>query len=188
MEQMDELRRPEAKTLLMYRVVCVVSGLAIASLVGYAIAEWAAEGGGSLNSAGLALAETSFPQRGFADLAAYLSVASVLFFYTGLMLRRNKVARWSHLRLASLQLLGIGVAFASGVATMYFFMLWSSYSSAQILSSSLSLSAGELFATPSTPWGVILCANLCPAILVISGYGVFFLRKVHQVRGLPDYL
>jgi len=171
----------------MYGVVCLASGVVIVLVIGYAVAEWAAHGGGSLAYAGAAMVDTSFPLANFAQPVAYLSVACVLFFYTGLMLRQSRVARWSHLRLASLQLTAIAVAFVSGYEVIYNFMLWGSYSSLQVLSSNLPAGVSILGSQP-TPWSVVFSANLFPAILVVSAYSVFFLRKVHQVRGLPDYL
>jgi hypothetical protein len=123
----------------------------------------------------------------------YLSIACVTFFYTGLRLWVSKVAQWSHLTLASLQLIAIVVAFGSAYAVMYNFMLWGSYFSVQLLSSVVPnpniLSSPDILSSPgSTPWNLVFATKVFLSLFVISGYTVYFLRKVHQVRGMPDSL
>ena len=136
MEQMDELRRPDAKTRLMYRVVCGVSGLIMLATIAYGIATSAVYASGSIPVIGQNMVNVSFPLPYFTQPVTYLSIASVTFFYTGLRLWQNKVAQWSHLTLASVQLVAIVVAFSSAYAVLYNFMLWGSYFTAQVVSNS----------------------------------------------------
>jgi hypothetical protein len=70
---------------------------------------------------------------------------------------------------------------------MYNFMLWGSYFTVTVLSN---LAANPLtLSTPGpTPWNLVFATKVFMSLFVISGYTVYFLRKVHQVRGLPDAL
>src|SRR5690348_5148322 len=118
MEQMDELRRPEAGTRLMYRLVCWVSGITIISTIAYGLVSSALYSAGGVLDVGLTLVSVDFPIPYFAKPVTYLSIACVTFFYTALRLEQNSVARWSRVRLATLQLFGIVIAFASAYEVM----------------------------------------------------------------------
>lgn len=181
MERMDELRRPEANTRLLYSVVCAVSGSVIVATLAYAVATATVAGGG-LSQAGKAMVEAGFPLPSFAQPVAYLGVASVAFFYSGLRLWQSRVARLSQAKLASIQLLGIVVAFASAYEVVYNFMLWGSYASVQALYGELAPGSTLLAGPAPIPWGPVLATWVFAALLVISGYTAYFLRKIHQVR------
>ncbi|HVC27630.1 MAG TPA: hypothetical protein VND40_05665 [Nitrososphaerales archaeon] len=187
MEQMDELRRPDAKTQLMYKVVFGASGFIIFATLAYGIGTSALYASGSIPVIGQNMVNVSWPLPYFTQPVTYLSIAAVTFFYTGLRLWQNKLAQWSHLALASLQLVAIVVAFGAAYALMYNFMLWGSYFSIQLLSSVVP-NPNVLASPGSTPWNLVFATKVYMSMLVISGYMVYFLRKVHQVRGLPDTL
>ncbi len=188
MEQMDELRRPDARTRLMYKVVCGASGVTILLSVAYGVATSALYASGSIPVIGQNMVNVSFPLPYFAQPVDYLSMASVIFFYTAIRLWQNRVAQWSHLELASLQLLAIVVAFASAYEVMYNFMLWGSYFSVQVLYNNLAANPLLVQSPGPTPWNLVFATKVFMSLFVISGYTVYFLRKVHQVRGLPDAL
>jgi hypothetical protein len=185
MEQMDELRRPDAKTRLMYKIVCGISGLVILSALSYGIGTSALYASGSIPVIGQNMVNVEWPVSWFAQPVDYLSVACVTFFYTGLRLWQNRVAQWSHLELASLQLLAIVVAFASAYQVLYNFIIWGSYFSVQVLYNTQANPI--LLSSPGPPpWNLVFATKVFASLFVISGYSVYFLRKVHQVRGLPD--
>ncbi len=188
MEQMDELRRPDARTRLMYKIVCGVSGVVILATITYGVATSALYASGSIPVIGQNMINVSWPLPYLAQPVDYLSVASVIFFYTAIRLWQNKVAQWSHLELASLQLVAIVVAFASAYEIMYNFMLWGSYFSVQVLTDSVTANPNFIVSPGSTPWNLVFATKVFSSLFVISGYTVYFLRKVHQVRGLPDTL
>src|ERR1700680_1824668 len=105
MEQMDELRRPEANTRLMYRIVCWASGITILATFAYGFATSALFASGGVLDIGQTLVHPDFPLPYVAKPVSYLAIACVTFFYTGLRLWQNKVAQWSQFKLALLQLL-----------------------------------------------------------------------------------
>jgi hypothetical protein len=184
MEQMDELRRPDAKTRLMYKIVCGASGITILVTLAYGVATSALYASGSIPVIGQNMVNVSWPLPYLAQPVDYLSVASVIFFYTAIRLWQNKVAQWSHLELASIQLVAIVVAFASAYEIMYNFMLWGSYFTVQVLSHGID---PNILSSPGpTPWNLVFATKVFMSLFVVSGYTVYFLRKVHQVRGLPD--
>ena len=186
MEQMDELRRPDASTRLMYRIVFAVSGVVILGTWAWGVGTAALFSSGSIPVIGQNMVNVSWPLPYFAQPVDYLCVASVTFFYTGIQLWQNKVAQWSHFLLASLQLLAIVVAFATAYEIMYNFMLWGSYFSIQVLVNNLAINP-QLLSTPGpTPWNLGFATKMFSALFVVSAYSVYFLRKVHQVTGLPD--
>lgn len=184
---MDELRRPEANTRLLYGVVCAVSGSVVVATVLYAVATAMVVGGG-LSEAGRAMVEAALPIPGFAQPVAYLGVASVAFFYSGLRLGQSKVARLSQAKLASIQLLAILAAFASAYEVVYNFMIWGSYASVQALYGELAPGSTILAGPASVPWQPVLGTWVFAALLVMGGYTAYFLRKIHQVRGGADVL
>lgn len=186
MEQMDELRRPDARTRLMYKIVCGTSGVIMLLTLTYGVATSAIYASGSIPVIGQNMVNVAWPLPYLAQPVDYLSVASVIFFYTAIRLWQNKVAQWSHLELASLQLVAIVAAFASAYEVMYNFMLWGSYFSVQVLSNDID---PNILSSPGpTPWNLVFATKVFASLFVISGYTVYFLRKVHQVRGLPDAL
>jgi hypothetical protein len=186
MEQMDELRRPEDRTRLMYRIVCWGSLAVILATWAYGVATSALYASGSIPVIGQNMVNVEFPLPYFAQPITYLSVASVTFFYSGLRLWQNKVAQWSQVRLASLQLLAIVVAFASAYEVLYNFMLWGSYFSVQVLYNNVAANPNFLSSPGPTPWNLVFATKMFSSLCLISGYSVYFLRKVHQVRGLSD--
>ncbi|HEV2390602.1 MAG TPA: hypothetical protein VGS04_07760 [Nitrososphaerales archaeon] len=169
----------------MYKVVCGSSGIVILLTLAYGVGTSALYASGSIPVIGQNMVNVSFPLPYFAQPVDYLSVASVIFFYTAIRIWQNKVAQWSHLELASLQLVAIVVAFASAYEVLYNFMLWGAYFSVQVL---YNVSANPvLLSSPGpTPWNLVFATKVFMSLFVMSGYTVYFLRKVHQVRGLPD--
>jgi len=183
---MDELRRPDENTRLMYKVVCWVSGFVIIGTWAYGVGTSALYASGSIPVIGQNMVNVSWPLPYFAQPVDYLSVASVTFFYSGIRLWQNKVAQWSHLALATLQLLAIVVAFTTAYEVFYNFMLWGSYFSVQVLYNNLAANALLISSPGPTPWNLGFATKMFAALFVISAYSVYFLRKVHQISGLPD--
>ncbi len=180
MERMDELRRPEENTRLLYRVVCGASGVVVAAVLAYAVATAALAGGG-LSVAGRALVDSGSPLPGFPPPAAYLGVASVTFFYSGLRLWEGRVARLSQTKLASIQLVAIVAALGSAYGLLYSFVLWGSYSSVQVLYDHLPPGSTLLASPAPAPWGVVLGTWGFAAVFAIGAYSAYYLRRIHQV-------
>jgi hypothetical protein len=79
------------------------------------------------------------------------------------------------------------LAFASAYEVMYNFMLWGSYFSIQLIYNNAA--DPNILASPGpTPWNLVFATKMFSSLFVISAYSVYFLRKVHQVRGLSDAL
>ena len=188
MEQVDELRRPEARTRLMYKIVCAASGIIIIATWAYGVGTSALYASGSIPVIGQNMVNVAFPLPYLAQPVDYLSVASVTFFYSGIRLWENKVAQWSQVKLASLQLLAIVLAFASAYEVMYNFMLWGSYFSVQVLYNSVAANPNFLTSPGPAPWNLVFATKIFSSLFMISGYSAYFLRKVHQVRGISDSL
>lgn len=185
MEQMDELRRPEDKTRLMYKVVCWFSGIIIFVTVSYGVSSSVVYASGSIPVIGQSLVNVSFPLPYFARPVTYLTLACITFFYSGLRLWQYKVAQWSQVKLASLQLVAIVVAFSSAYQVAYSFMLWGSYFSLELLYNNLA-NPVSLSSPGPAPWNLVFATQIFAALFVVSSYSVYFLRKVHQVRGISD--
>lgn len=188
MEQVDELRRPEALTRLMYRLVCWGSFVTIVSVLAYGLVSSALYAEGGVLDVGATLVNVEFPFPFFAKPVTYLSVASVTFFYSGLRLYQNKVAAWSQLTLSTLQLFCLVVAFASAYEVLYNFMLWGAFLSNQLLTTSITaLSLVNSVDSPGpVPWNLVFATKLFFSLFVISGYAVYFLRRIHHTAEYRD--
>ncbi len=171
----------------MYRIVCWVSGITILSSLAYGFATSALFASGGVLDVGQTLVNVDFPFPFFAKPVTYLSIACVTFFYTGLRLWQNKVAQWSQIKLASLQLIAIVMAFASAYEILYNFMLWGSFFSIQLFYNNAA-NPNFLSSPGPTPWNLVFATKMFLALFAISAYSVYFLRRVHEVRGLSDVL
>ncbi len=67
-------------------------------------------------------------------------------------------------------------------------MLWGSYFSVQVLYNNLAANPMALSSPDPAPWNLVFATQVFSALFAISGYSVYFLRKVHQVRGMGDGL
>lgn len=185
MKEMGELLRSERQTKLMYNTIAWISGLTIIAVILYGLAGIFYSGGGVVEI-GAALVNVQFPLPFFAKPVTYLSVACVTFFYSSLMLWGNKIAKWSRLRLSVLQLFAIVVAFASAYEVLYNFMLWGAIYSVQVLTEHIR--NPDFITSPSlVPWNLVFATKMFASLFVISGYSVYFLRRLHHPKeALPE--
>jgi len=117
----------------------------------------------------------------FAQPVTYFSVACVALFYSGLRLSEGRIARWPRGILSILQLVGFIVAFSSAYEIMYNFMLWgASYSvaCASAIASHSACNPDVIFSTYPVPWNLVFATRAYSALFVISGYSVYFLRRI----------
>jgi hypothetical protein len=188
MEQMGELRKSEERTRLMYRVVVWISGLTIIAVLVYGLASALVGPQTGVEVVGSSLVSINIPFAWFAKPISYLSVASVVFVYSGFRLWQNKIARWSHFRLSFIQLFAVVVAFASVYEILYNFMLWGAFLSTQLLTSSISPSVLiNVVSSPApVPWNLVFATKIFLSLFAISGYTVYFLRRIRQANGFRD--
>jgi hypothetical protein len=120
-----------------------------------------------------------WPLPFFAKPVSYFSMACVALFYSGLRLWEERVARWPHRLLSFLQLLGFVVAFASAYEVMYNFMIWGAFFSISVLQG---VSNPNLIATGvPIPWDLDFATKAFSALFVISGYSVYYIRRLTKV-------
>jgi hypothetical protein len=168
---------PTATTV--FRFVAWASLLVITAVFVYGIVE-------ALLNPGLAIGSVlvdvywPFPPY-FAQPVTYFSVACVALFYSGLRLSEGRIARWPRSALSVLQLLGFIVAFSSAYEIMYNFMLWgASYSvaCASAIASHTACNPDVIFSTYPVPWNLVFATRAYSALFVISGYSVYFMRRI----------
>jgi len=117
----------------------------------------------------------------FAQPVPYFSVACVALFYSGLRLSAKMISRWPASLLSVLQLFGFIVAFSSAYEVLYNFMLWgASYSvaCATAIASHAACNPGNIISLYPVPWNLVFATRTFSALFVISGYSVYFLRKL----------
>jgi hypothetical protein len=117
----------------------------------------------------------------FAQPVTYFSVACVALFYSGLRLSAKRMEKWPPSVLSVLQLIGFVVAFSSAYEVMYNFMLWgASYSvaCASAIASHAACNPDSIFSTYPVPWNLVFATRAFSALFVISGYSVYFLRRL----------
>jgi hypothetical protein len=185
MEEMGELRKSEQRTRLMYRIVCWVSGITILAVFVYGVVSAAVMSKDGAVDVGASLVGVEFPFSFFAKPVSYLSIACVTFFYSGVRLWQNRIAMWSQFRLSILQLSALVIAFASAYEIMYNFMLWGAIYSIEVLRENII--SPDIVTSPSpVPWNLVFATKMFLALFVISGYAVYFLRRVHRFNGFGE--
>lgn len=115
----------------------------------------------------------------FAQPVTYFSVACVALFYSGLRLWEVRIAKWPTGLISFLQLLGFIVAFSSAYEVLYNFNFWgATYTVAAV---TLHTSIPDLLSSSyPIPWSFVFATRVFAALFVISGYSVYFLRRVNR--------
>jgi hypothetical protein len=180
MKEMGELLRSERQTRVMYNLVAWISGLTIITVIVYGLASTFYSTGGIVEI-GATLVNVEFPFPFFAKPVSYLSVACVTFFYSSLVLWKNKIAKWSRLNLSVLQLFAIVIAFASAYEVVFNFMLWEAMYTVQLMQHYIN--NPDIVTSPSAvPWNLVFATKMFASLFVISGYSVYFLRRIHHTK------
>jgi len=187
MEQMGELRKEEQRTRTMYKVVAWVSGITIVAVLVYGLVTAIL---GGLQAVGTSLVDVEFPVSFMAKPVTYLSIASVTFFYSSMQLYQNSIARWPLFRLSLIQLFAIVVALSSAYEVLYNFMLWGAFLSNELLTTSIqALYAINNATSPGpVPWNLVFATKIFFSLFIISGYGVYFLWRIHRLNGYSSVL
>jgi hypothetical protein len=115
-----------------------------------------------------------------AQPVTYFSVAWISLFYSGMRLWEERMAKWPRWILSFLQLIGFIVAFSAGYEVMYNFMVWGS-------TYAIACGGVQGACDPNTlstlypytfSWNLAFATNAYAALFVVSGYSVYYLRKV----------
>lgn len=115
----------------------------------------------------------------FAQPVTYFSVACVALFYSGLRLWEARISKWPRGLISFLQLLGFIVAFSSGYEVLYNFNFWGASYAVQQLTLHV-LNPDLLTSSYPIPWSFVFATRVFSALFVISGYSVYFLRRVNR--------
>jgi hypothetical protein len=109
----------------------------------------------------------------------YFSVACVALFYSGLGLWEVRIAKWPRGLISFLQLMGFIVAFSSAYEVLYNFNFWGASYVVQQLTLHV-LNPDLLSSSYPVPWSFVFATRVFAALFVISGYSVYFLRRVNR--------
>ena len=166
----------DPKTRHMFRLAAYASLAVIVAVVAYGIIESMLTTGTEL-AIGIVLVNIEWPFPFFAKPVSYFSVACVVLFYSGLRLWEERISKWPTTTLYFLQLVGFAVAFASAYEVMYNFMIWGAFLSVDVLRGVIN---PDIVVSPSTPipWNLDFATKAFSALFVISGYSVYFIRRV----------
>jgi hypothetical protein len=82
------------------------------------------------------------------------------------------------------------VAFASAYEILYNFMLWGAFLSTDLLTSNISPQylINAVSSPAPVPWNLVFATKIFLSLFAISGYTVYFLRRIHQANGFRDEL
>lgn len=117
----------------------------------------------------------------FAQPVTYFSVACVALFYSGLRLWEVRIAKWPGALISFLQLVGFIVAFSSAYEVLYNFNFWSATYTVAALR--LHTSTPDLLnSSYPVPWNFVFATRMFAALFVISGYSVYFLRRLNRAH------
>lgn len=115
----------------------------------------------------------------FAQPVTYFSVACVALFYSGLRLWEARVAKWPTGLISFLQLVGFVVAFSSAYEVLYNFNFWGATYTVDAIKLGKSI-PDLLNSSYPIPWSFVFATRVFSALFVISGYSVYFLRRVNR--------
>jgi hypothetical protein len=137
---------------------------------------------GSKQAVGEVLVDVYWPITPiFAQPVTYFSVASVALFYSGLRLGESRIEKWPAWLLSFLQLFGFIVAFSSAYEVLYNFMLWGATYSILCVGK-VSCNPDTFSSTYPVPWNLVFATRAFSALFVISGYSVYFIRRISGSR------
>ena len=115
----------------------------------------------------------------FAQPVTYFSVACVALFYSGLRLWEARIAKWPTGLISFLQLVGFVVAFSSAYEVLYNFNFWGATYTVDAINLGKSI-PDLLHSSYPIPWSFVFATRVFAALFVISGYSVYFLRRVNR--------
>ncbi len=162
-------------TKRIFTVVAWISLLTIVAVSLYGLFEWVT---GHVGIVGQQLVDVYWPWPPyFAQPVTYFSVACVALFYSGLRLWEEMIVKWPKSVLSTLQLAGFIVAFSSAYEVLYNFMLWGAVLSTECVASP-SCNPDVYFTTYPAPWNLVFATRVFAALFVISGYSVYYLRRL----------
>ena len=117
----------------------------------------------------------------FAQPVTYFSVACIALFYSGLRLWEGRIVKWPIGVITFLQLVGFIVAFSSAYEVLYNFIFWGATYVVAALQQNISI-PDLLNSKFPVPWSFVFATRIFSAIFVISGYSVYFLRRINRSR------
>ncbi|MDV3293679.1 MAG: hypothetical protein LYZ70_05360 [Nitrososphaerales archaeon] len=170
----------DPKTRNLFRIIAWASLATIVVIVLYGMVESLLTTGTGL-AIGIVLVNVEWPLPFFAKPVSYFSVACVALFYSGLRLWEERIAKWPQNVLNFLQLLGFVVAFASAYEVLYNFMIWGAFFSVQLLQEHVTNPSFISEGIP-IPWNLDFATKAFSALFVISGYSVYFLRRMNKTH------
>lgn len=173
-------RMMDPRTRQLFRITAWGSFLMIVAVVAYGIFESLLTTGTGL-AIGIVLVNVEWPLPFFAKPVSYFSVACVALFYSGLRLWEERISKWPQNVLSFLQLLGFVVAFASAYEVLYNFMIWGAFFSVQLLQEHVTNPSFISEGLP-IPWNLDFATKAFSALFVISGYSVYFLRRMNKTH------
>ena len=115
----------------------------------------------------------------FAQPVTYFSVACIALFYSGLRLWEVRISKWPLGVITFLQLLGFVVAFMSAYEVLYNFNFWGATYTVAALQKNVSI-PDLLNSSYPIPWSFVFATRAFSALFVISGYSVYFLRRLNR--------
>jgi hypothetical protein len=115
----------------------------------------------------------------FAQPVTYFSVACIALFYSGLRLWEVRIAKWPVGLISLLQLVGFIVAFSSAYEVLYNFNFWGATYTVAALTLHTSI-PDLLTSNYPVPWSFVFATRAFAALFVISGYSVYFLRRLNR--------
>lgn len=116
----------------------------------------------------------------FAQPVTYFAVACVALFYSGLRLWEERISKWPVGLISFIQLVGFIVAFSAAYEVIYNFVFWGASYSAAALTSHAATVPDTLASDYPVPWNFVFATRVFAAIFVVSGYSVYFLRRLNR--------
>ncbi len=166
----------DSRTHTMYAAVAWVSLITIVVVSAYGLGESLY---GSKEPVGQYLVDVYWPFPPYiAQPVSYFSIACVALFYSGMRLWEERIAKWPRWLLSFFQLTGFVVAFSAAYEVMYNFMLWGSTYTIACAGVQGACNPDVLDTFYPYAWNLLFATRAFAALFVVSGYSVYYLRKV----------
>lgn len=166
----------DARTRRMYLVIAWISFITILIVSAYGAGETYF---GSKEPIGQSLVDVYWPFPPYvAQPVTYFSIACVALFYSGMRLWEERIVRWPRWLLSFLQLSGFVIAFSAAYEVMYNFMLWGATYTIACAGVHGACNPDVLDTFYPAAWNLLFATRGFAALFVISGYSVYYLRKL----------
>lgn len=117
----------------------------------------------------------------FAEPITYLTIATLVFTYSGFELAKPHIQHFSPLKISLVKLVSFVGLVLAAYEVFYNFSIWTAELSTNSLLGSLNPDILiNSFPSPKTPWNLVFATQLSLTIVVVGMYALYVVRQAEQ--------